>query len=94
MTVDYPGRGHTDHDLTVLVPAADPGDRTVVFCGDLIEESADPAIDSGSDLDSWPASIERLLELGGPNARYVPGHGATVDAEFLVQQRDWLALHR
>lgn len=94
VTVDYPGRGHTDHDLTVLVPAADPGDRTVVFCGDLIEESADPAIDSGSDLDSWPASIERLLELGGPNARYVPGHGATVDAEFLVQQRDWLALHR
>ena len=94
VTVDYPGRGHTDHDLTVLVPAAEPGDQPVVFCGDLIEESADPAIDAGSDLASWPASIERLLEIGGPNARFIPGHGATVDAAFLVRQRDWLALRR
>ncbi|MGI9164186.1 MAG: MBL fold metallo-hydrolase [Mycobacterium sp.] len=94
VTVDHPGRGHTDHDLIVLVPAAEPGDRPVVFCGDLIEESADPAIDAGSHLDSWPASIERLLELGGPDARYVPGHGAAVDAEFLARQRDWLVLRR
>ena len=78
----------------MLVLAAESGDRPVVFCGDLIEESADPAIDAGSDLASWPASVERLLEIGGPNARYVPGHGATVDAEFLVHQRDWLALRR
>ena len=92
VTVEHPGRGHTDHDLTVLVPAAEPGERPVLFCGDLIEESADPAIDAGSDLASWPASIERLLEIGGPDARYIPGHGAVVDAEFLTRQRDWLVL--
>lgn len=91
VTVDHPGRGHTDHDLTVLVPAAEPGDRPVLFCGDLIEESADPAIDTGSDLASWPPTVDRLLEIGGPGAYYVPGHGSIVDSEFLIRQRDWLA---
>ena len=94
VTIEHPGRGHTDHDLVVLVPAVRPGDRPVVFCGDLIEESADPAIDSGSDLTAWPETVDRLLELGGPDARYVPGHGAVVDAEFLRRQRDWLAHQR
>ena len=92
--IDHPGRGHTDHDLSVLVPQAEPGDRPVVFCGDIIEESADPAIDAGSDIASWPGAVERLLEIGGPDARYVPGHGAVVDAEFLLRQRDWLVLRR
>lgn len=91
VTIEHPGRGHTDHDLVVVVPAARSGDRPVVFCGDLIEESADPAIDAGSDLSAWPDTVERLLELGGPDARYVPGHGAVVDAEFLRHQGDWLA---
>lgn len=90
VTVEHPGRGHTDHDLVVVVPPRSDSDRTVVFCGDLIEESADPAIDAGSDLAAWPATVDRLLALGGPTARYVPGHGAVVDAEFLVRQRDWL----
>lgn len=94
VTIEHPGRGHTDHDLIVAVPAALPGDRPVVFCGDLIEESADPAIDSGSDLTAWPGTVERLLELGGPDATYVPGHGAVVDAEFLRRQRDWLTQQR
>lgn len=84
--VEHPGRGHTDHDLIVLVP----GDPTVVFCGDLIEESADPSVDSESDLLAWPNTLDRLLRLGGPDAVYVPGHGAIVDAEFVRRQRDWL----
>lgn len=86
LTVEHPGRGHTDHDLIVLVP----GDPTVVFCGDLVEESADPAVDAGSDLAAWPHTLDRLLEIGGPDAVYVPGHGAAVDAEFVRRQRDWL----
>jgi glyoxylase-like metal-dependent hydrolase (beta-lactamase superfamily II) len=89
--VEHPGRGHTDHDLIVIVPAVDPTQPTVVFCGDLVEESADPAIDSGSDLDQWPLTLDRMLALGGPQARYVPGHGAVVDAAFVSAQRDWLA---
>lgn len=85
--VEHPGRGHTDHDLVVVVP----GRPTVVFCGDLVEESADPAIDAESDVGAWPATLDRLLVLGGPDAVYVPGHGAAVDATFVSRQRDWLS---
>lgn len=88
--VEHPGRGHTDHDLVAVAWPRDPGDRPVVFCGDLVEESADPAVDDGSDLASWPATVDDLLRLGGPDAIYVPGHGAVVSAGFLTEQRDWL----
>ena len=91
VAVEHPGRGHTDHDLVVVVPPRTPADRTVVFCGDLIEESADPAVDDGSDLGAWPSTLDRLLQRGGEQAIYVPGHGAAVDAAFVRDQRDWLA---
>jgi len=86
--VEHPGRGHTDHDLIVVVPTTGPG--PVVFCGDLIEESADPAIDEGSDVTAWPEYLNWVLAVGGEDARYVPGHGAVVDAGFVRRQRDWL----
>jgi glyoxylase-like metal-dependent hydrolase (beta-lactamase superfamily II) len=89
-TVAHPGRGHTASDLVVV--ASDPGDgRVVVFTGDLVEESADPAIDADSDVAAWPATLDRVLAIGGPQAVYVPGHGKTVDAEFIRRQRDWLS---
>lgn len=91
VSVVYAGRGHTDHDLVVVAPPVAPEEPAVVFCGDLIEQSADPAIDGGSDLQAWPATLDRLLELGGPDAIYVPGHGAVVDADFVKRQRHWLA---
>ena len=91
VAVEHPGRGHTDHDLVAVVPPTGPDDRVVVFCGDLVEESADPAIDGGSDLTAWPGTLDRLLRLGGEEAVYVPGHGAAVDAKFVRAQRDWLA---
>ncbi len=88
-TVAHPGRGHTTSDLVVV--ASDDGDgRVVVFTGDLVEESADPAIDADSELAAWPATLDRVLAIGGPQAIYVPGHGTTVDAEFIRRQRDWL----
>lgn len=87
VTVEHPGRGHTDHDLIVVVP----GEPAVVFCGDLVEESADPAIDEGSDVRAWPATLNRVLREGGEGGIYVPGHGAAVDAAFVRSQRDWLA---
>ena len=89
--VRHPGLGHTNHDLVAVVPPTVPQQRAVVFCGDLVEESADPAINDESDVSSWPATLDRLLDLGGPAAVYVPGHGAVVDAEFVRRQRDWLA---
>jgi len=85
--VEHPGLGHTDHDLVVVVPV----ERTVVFCGDLVEESADPAVDAGSDMRAWPHTLDRVLALGGHDGVYVPGHGAVVDASFVRRQRDWLS---
>ncbi|WP_156690084.1 MBL fold metallo-hydrolase [Mycobacterium sp. Marseille-P9652] len=88
-TISHPGRGHTASDLIVVVTGADDG-RVVVFTGDLVEESADPAIDGDSDVAAWPATLDRVLASGGPDAVYVPGHGRAVDADFVRRQRDWL----
>lgn len=85
-----PGGGHTGADLIVVVPARDAADRIVVFCGDLVEESGDPMIDADSDLAAWPETLDRVLDEGGPDAIYVPGHGAVVDAEFVRRQQAWL----
>jgi glyoxylase-like metal-dependent hydrolase (beta-lactamase superfamily II) len=89
VTIAYVGRGHTDADLVVVVPG-DDGERVVVFSGDLIEESGDPAIDADSDVVAWPDTLDRLLAIGGPDAIYMPGHGSVVDADFVRRQRDWL----
>lgn len=80
--VIHPGRGHTDHDLIVVVP-----DARVVFCGDLVEESGDPVIDDDSDAVAWPVTLDRVLEAAGPDAVFVPGHGAVIDAEFIRRQQ-------
>jgi glyoxylase-like metal-dependent hydrolase (beta-lactamase superfamily II) len=88
--VEHPGRGHTDHDLILVVPPTARSQRTVVFCGDLVEESADPAIDDHSALSEWPHALDVVMEAGGRDAVYVPGHGAVVDAAFVRRQRDWL----
>jgi glyoxylase-like metal-dependent hydrolase (beta-lactamase superfamily II) len=93
VTITHLGRGHTTSDLVVAVPG-DGGGRVVVFSGDLIEESGDPAIDADSDVAAWPATLDRLLAVGGPDAIYVPGHGSVVDAEFVRRQRDWLSSRR
>lgn len=90
VAIEHPGRGHTDHDLVVVIDPVTPEERVVVFCGDLVEESADPAIGDDSDLGAWPAALDRVLELGGDGAVYLPGHGAAVDADFVAAQRDWL----
>jgi glyoxylase-like metal-dependent hydrolase (beta-lactamase superfamily II) len=93
VTITHLGRGHTTSDLVVVVPGDDRG-RVVVFSGDLIEESGDPAIDADSDVAAWPTTLDRLLAVGGPDAIYVPGHGSVVDAEFVRRQRDWLSSRR
>ncbi len=90
MRVTHPGRGHTTSDLIVVVPGLDERDQHVVFTGDLVEESADPAIDADSDVAAWPATLDRVRAIGGHDALYVPGHGKTVDAAFIGRQRAWL----
>lgn len=93
VVIARPGRGHTDADLVVLAQGVD-GARSVVFTGDLLEESGDPAIDADSDVADWPGTLDRLLELGGPDAIYVPGHGSVVGVEFVRRQQDWLRANR
>ncbi|MFG3345314.1 MBL fold metallo-hydrolase [Streptomyces sp. NPDC048018] len=83
------GPGHSGHDLALLVP----GEREIVFCGDLVEESGEPQAGPDAIPARWPAALDRLLSLAGEDAVYVPGHGALVDADFVRRQRDELA-HR
>lgn len=94
------GPGHTGHDLAVLVAGghphrggggADAPSPEVVFCGDLVEESGEPQAGPDAQPRHWPEALDRLLDLGGDDAVYVPGHGAVVDAEFVRAQRDVLA---
>jgi glyoxylase-like metal-dependent hydrolase (beta-lactamase superfamily II) len=84
--ISHPGPGHTRHDLIVVVDAETP----VVFCGDLVEESGDPAFGRDSDLHAWPSTLDRVLDEGGPDAIFVPGHGAVVDSRFVRRQQEWL----
>lgn len=81
------GPAHSSHDLAVLVP----GPREIVFCGDLVEESGEPQAGPDAAPGHWPAALDRLLSLGGEDALYVPGHGSTVNAEFVREQRATLA---
>ena len=87
VSISHPGRGHTGHDLIAVVTRSD---RPVVFCGDLVEESGDPAIDADSDPVAWPATLARVIDEGGEDAVFVPGHGAVVDAAFIYRQQGWL----
>lgn len=84
------GPGHSRHDLVVLVPGRG-GAPSVVFCGDLVEESGEPQAGPDAVPSRWPAALDRLLALGGEDALYVPGHGAVVDAAFVRAQRSDLA---
>ncbi|MEU4042723.1 MBL fold metallo-hydrolase [Streptomyces antibioticus] len=84
------GPAHTAHDLVVLVPGAS-GTPEVVFCGDLVEESGEPQAGPDAVPSHWPAALDRLLDLGGEDALYVPGHGAVVDAAFVRAQHEALA---
>ncbi|MEU4350437.1 MBL fold metallo-hydrolase [Streptomyces sp. NPDC023838] len=84
------GPGHTGHDLALLVPATSSSPE-IVFCGDLVEESGEPQAGPDAVRTRWPAALDRLLDLGGEDAVYVPGHGAVVDAAFVRAQRAQLA---
>ncbi|CAN5761197.1 MBL fold metallo-hydrolase [soil metagenome] len=80
--LSHPGRGHTGGDVVVWVPDAD-----VLLAGDLVEESAPPAIgDDAYPLD-WPQSLDVLLGSLGTRSVVVPGHGAVVDRAFVQRQR-------
>ena len=80
------GRGHTDNDLLVHVPASGAW-----LTGDLVEESGPPVYGSGSFPLDWPGTIGRLRAALREGDVLVPGHGAVVGAAFLAAQHEQLA---
>lgn len=79
----HPGRGHTAGDLVVRVPDAD-----VLLAGDLVEESAPPALGADCWPLEWPQTLDLVLGLLTPASVVVPGHGAVVDRRFVEDQCD------
>lgn len=83
----HPGRGHTAGDLVVRVPDVD-----VVLAGDLVEESAPPALGADAYPMEWPLSLDVVLGLLTPATVVVPGHGAPVDRGFVEDQRNEIGI--
>jgi glyoxylase-like metal-dependent hydrolase (beta-lactamase superfamily II) len=67
----------------VIVPDAD-----VVFAGDLVEEGAPPGFGDSYPF-QWP-TVDRMLASNAGGV-VVPGHGASVDAAFVLAQAEELA---
>lgn len=76
----HPGRGHTACDIVARLD-------DVLFVGDLVEQGAPPAYGDDSWPLEWPAALDLLADLIGPSTVVVPGHGTTVDQEFVAEQR-------
>lgn len=72
------GRGHTDHDIVIVVPGTG-----VVFAGDLLENGAVPYFGDGYPLD-WPETAYRVAEL--VHTVVVPGHGDHAGRAFADEQ--------
>ena len=83
-----PGAAHTDGDLCIYVP-----DARVVFTGDLVETSADPAVGPDSSLAGWSMALDGVLSGAGhaDDLLFVPGHGDPVDAMAVAEQQAALA---
>lgn len=75
------GRGHTDNDLLLHVPAVDTW-----LVGDVIEESGPPMYAADSFPLDWPDTIGALTGHLGTSTVVVPGHGTAVDHRFVAGQ--------
>lgn len=80
------GRGHTDHDVMVLVPS-----RGVAFAGDLLESDGGPWAASDSWPSEWPKTLDGMLGTLGASSVVVPGHGVPMSREDAFAQRAELA---
>ena len=78
----HPGRGHTAGDVVVRVPDAD-----VLLAGDLVEESATPGFGEDCHPMEWPLTLDLVTSLMTTSTVVVPGHGAVVDRDFVMEQR-------
>lgn len=85
------GPGHTDNDLVVRFPALN-----LIHTGDLLFHRAHPFIDreSGANVASWIANVERLAALCDERTIVVPGHGEVTTREGLIGQAAYLKAMR
>lgn len=75
------GRGHTDHDIVIVVPGTD-----VVFAGDLFENGAVPFYGDAYPSE-WAPTATRLAELVPERTGIVvPGHGDHAGRAFADAQ--------
>lgn len=76
------GRGHTDGDLSVLLPEAD-----VVFVGDLAEQASPISYGTDSWPQEWAATLDGVIGLARPSTAIVVGHGEPISREDLIRTR-------
>src|SRR5207302_3039622 len=82
----YNGRGHTDGDVAVYIPAL-----RAVHLGDLMAGTrgvTNPVMDynSGGSLGAWPATLDGVLKLDIDIV--IPGHGAVTNKAGLEAHRN------
>jgi len=78
---------HTDGDIYVAFP-----DLDVIAVGDVVSPARDPVLDwyGGGWLGGRLDALERLLELGDRNTRYVPAFGPVVGRAEVQAEHDLL----
>jgi cyclase len=87
--IRYLGKGHTDGDLILYLPA-----EKIVFLGDLFFNAALPNVQDATLL-VWIKTLEEALKLDAE--KFVPGHGAVGSREdvkafikYLEELRGWI----
>ncbi len=82
----YLGKGHTDGDIVLFLPAP-----KIVFAGDLFFNDAIPNVQDAFLL-PWMKTLEELLKLDAD--KFVPGHGTIGDKKDVRRLLDYFeALH-
>ncbi len=89
LQIDFPGKAHSDADLTILVEP-----DQVFITGDVIFEGRIPFVGDG-DTKAWLATLNEMADKKGVKA-LIPGHGAlaTEPLQAISLTRDYLAFLR
>lgn len=80
VTLQQLGTAHSPGDLSVHT-------GRVLFAGDVIEQGGPPNFADSLPL-RWVAVLDELVTGEALDTVYVPGHGGTVDRDFVQHQRD------
>ena len=80
VTLQQLGNAHSPGDLSVHT-------GRVLFAGDVIEQGGPPNFEDSLPL-RWVAVLDELVTGESLDTVYVPGHGGTVDRDFVRHQRD------